>query len=264
MRYFLRRLLNKKWIRSHRKASKRLFFKLIDGKRDGKKLMINIGGGEYTRKHWKVLDYPTEHYNYKKIFIDYCHDLTSSKPLPLPNDSVTFFYSSNALEHIPQEFCQHTLNEIYRCLKPNGAVRLTMPDFDKAHQAFGKNKNKFFVQKYQHKSLEENFIKFFATFLHDKITPDELRRNYQSMAKEEFANFYTQQISRDSQKEFPGYHLNWWNYEKLQKMLSQAGFKTTYCSTPQASHFPEMRGKGRGSGFDSSHPEVCFFAEAVK
>jgi len=47
-------------------------------------------------------------------------------------------------------------------------------------------------------------------------------------------------------------------------MLTKAGFRPIYRSTSLGSRFPEMRGKGRDQGFDSSHPEISIFIEAVK
>ena len=93
----------------------------------------------------------------------------------------------------------------------------------------------------------------------DKVPPEELRKNLTSMGKGDFADCYTRQIPRDSQKIFTGYHINWWNYEKLRRMLKQAGFREIYRSPEQGSRFTEMRGVGRHCGFDSTHPEVSFF-----
>lgn len=245
------------------KLAKKLSFKLIYEKTDNQNLRINIGGGAFIRRHWRVLDYPTQWYNYNKVFIDYCFDLTTGKPLPFSDNSVAYFYSSHTLEHIPLEFCQHILDEIYKCLRLGGAVRLTMPDFDLAYRAFGKNDIEYFV-KYPGENIEGKFLDYFATHMKDKESPEELRKRYNAMGKEEFADFYTQQIPRESQRISPGNHINWWNYEKLERMLAQAGFKDVYRSTAQGSRFSEMKGEGRDWGFDSTHPEVSLFVEAVK
>ena len=252
-------------IRTIKKPIKKLLFKLIDKKTDDQNLMINIGGGEYIRRHWRVLDYPTQWYNHTKVFIDYCFDLMTNKPLPFSDNSVAFFYSAHTLEHIPQEFCQHIFDEIYRCLKNGGAIRITMPDFDLAYSAFGKNDIDFFV-KYPGENIEEKFLDYFATYMEDKVSREELRKRYNSMEKEEFADFYTQQIPRDYHfvKITHSNHISWWNYEKLERMLAQAGFKNIYRSTAQRSRFSEMRGVGRDCGFDSTHPELSLFVEAVK
>lgn len=250
-------------LRTITRLIKKLLFKLIDKKTDDLNLLINVGGGEYVRRQWKVLDYPTQHYSYCRLFIDYRFDLTTNKSLPFSDNSVAFFYSAHTLEHIPQEFCKHILDEIYRCLKNGGAIRITMPDFDLAYSAFGKNDIDFFV-KYAGENIKKKFLNFFATYMEGKESPEELRKRYNSMEKEEFADFYTQQIPRVSQKISCGNHINWWNYEKLERMLAQAGFKNIYRSSVQGSRFSEMRGVGRNCGFDSTHPELSLFVEAVK
>jgi len=47
-------------------------------------------------------------------------------------------------------------------------------------------------------------------------------------------------------------------------MLKYAGFKAINKSNPQKSRFIEMRGIGRNTGFDSTHPEISLFVEAIK
>ena len=220
--------------------------------------MINIGGGYFFKRHWKVLDRPSQWYSFVDGSIDYVFDLTSNEPFPLATASVSFFYSSHTLEHIPQGCCQHVLDEIYRCLKPDGAVRLVMPDFDRAYEAFAQTDLDFF-NGYPGTCLEEKFLDCFATYLKDKVSPEELGRNFESMPQDEFADYYTGKIPQDSQKIYTGNHINWWNYEKLDKMLKQAGFRAVHRSTKQDSRFTEMRGRD----FDT-HPEVSLYVEAVK
>lgn len=156
------------------KILKKKIYNLIDRKIDNQKLMINIGGGYYFRRHWRVMDFPGQWYYFAKGSIDYEFDLTSGDSFPLASNSVSFFFSSHTLEHIPQECCQHIINEMYRCLKPGGAVRITMPDFDLAYEAFARNCIKFFV-KYPGRCIEEKFLDFFATYMKDKIDYEELR-----------------------------------------------------------------------------------------
>ena len=227
--------------------------------------MVNIGGYHYFRRHWRILDNPSDHYSFKLGVLDYEHDLTDPKPFPLKDNSVSFFYTAHTIEHIPQEFCEHVFDEIYRCLKPGGAIRLTMPDFDLAYEAYGKYlKNNeldvdFLKQDYPEKTLEGQFLHFFASYLGDKESPEDVRNNYLNMKKEEFADYYTKKIPRESQKEFTGKHINWWNYEKLSNMLKNAKFTTVYRSNIQESKFNELQGEGRDCGFDSTRPEISLF-----
>jgi len=242
---------------------KKVIFNVVDKRPDAKKRMINIGGGNYFRRHWKVLDYPTPSYRHSDILVDFKFDLTSHEPLPFEDDSVSFFYSAHTLEHIPHEYCQNILGELYRCLIHGGVLRITLPDYDLAYDAYRKQAIGFF-DKYPGEAIEEKFLDFFATFWRGRVAPEDVAREFERMGKTQLADFYTGSIPRESQKTCPGNHINWWNYEKMEKMILDAGFATVYRSGEQESKFWELRGQGRRTGFDSTHPEVSFFVEAVK
>ncbi|MBW2696646.1 MAG: methyltransferase domain-containing protein [Deltaproteobacteria bacterium] len=55
-------------------------------------------------------------------------------PLPFPDDSVDAFYSHHMVEHLP-DLAGH-FRELYRCLKPGGAFRVTGPNGDMAIRKF--------------------------------------------------------------------------------------------------------------------------------
>ena len=255
--------LIKKFIREIYLAVKIQFIKQIFRKIDDKKLMINVGGGNFFRKHWRVLDYPFDRYAYPSYYIDYNFDLVSNIPLPFEDNSVQFFYSSHTIEHIPQERCQHIFNEFFRCLKKKGGLRLTTPDFDKGYEAYVNNDVDFFIKSTDGDNIKERFLHFFATFLMKKISIEEFNKNFEEMERYQFADYYTSKIPREWQ-EGAGEHINWWNFQKAEKMLIKAGFKTIYRSTAQRSRFAEMRGFGYKTGFDSTHPEISVFVEAIK
>ncbi|MDP8297927.1 MAG: class I SAM-dependent methyltransferase [Candidatus Orphnella occulta] len=239
-------------------------FNIIDKETDAGKVMVNIGGGHYYKRHWKVLDFNSDHYNFQMALIDYNFDLTSRKPLPFKDGSVSFFYSSHTFEHIPQEYCKAILGEIFRSLKSGGIARFTMPDFNLAYEAFSRNHKGFFESISLGESIERSFLDFFAGYMKERVSNDKLRKDFSSMSREDFANFYVKDIPGDSQKKSVGSHISWWNYDKLKTMLEEAGFKNIYRSEKQQSAFPEMRGEGIYWGFDSTNPEVSFFAEAIK
>lgn len=239
-------------------------YKIFDFKSDRKNLMINIGGGYFFRRHWYVLDYISNTYDRPKGLIDYNFDLTSDKPFPFENNSVGFFFTSHVLEHIPQEYCQHIFDEIYRCLKPGRAIRISTPDFDLAYETYGRGQLSSLVPEYKEPTEEQTFMHFFAGYLRDKVSPEDVKKNYSVMKKENFADYYTKQIPRKGLENFSNNHINWFNYEKIYKMLRKSGFTIIYRSTPQGSKFKEMKGSGRNTGFDSTYPEWSIFVEAIK
>ena len=245
------------------RLARRYLYRGIDSLGGQRKLMINVGGGNYFRRHWKVLDFPSPHYAWSRTAIDYPHDLTSASPFPLSDESVAFYFSSHTLEHIPQEHVGHVLREMWRTLEPGGAARFTMPDFDIAYAALLARDEEALCQ-WPGRNIEERFLDFFATYWKDKVSPEALAADVRAMSKTELAEHYTHRIPRESQRESPGHHINWWNHDKLAAMLEEAGFRSVYRSTRQGSLFSELRGHGRNTGFDSTYPAVSLFVEAVK
>ena len=236
---------------------------LIDRKEDKENLMVNVGGGYFFKRHWRILDYTSEYYNYQRMIIDYFFNLASNKPFPFKNNEVKFFFSSHTVEHIPQEYCQNIFNEIYRCLKPGGAVRIVTPDFDWGYEAYSKKNYDFFVDALDTKDINKKFLYYFASYFTDIVPSEELKRNFQTMSRHEFADYYTQRIPRESQAKHTGNHISWWNYDKMSSMMKEAGFTTIYRSKAGDSNFNEMRDEKNGFTFDR-HPTISLIVEAVK
>lgn len=56
------------------------------------------------------------------------HSLT--EPIPLPDNSVDSFQSEDVFEHIEYQKLPAVINEIYRLLKPNAILRISLPDYN--------------------------------------------------------------------------------------------------------------------------------------
>jgi len=105
-------------------------------------LNISLGGykgfskySEDIRSKWKTFDIEPR--------ADYVFDLSSKKPFPLKRDSVDNYYASMILEHIYPMNLIHVMSEIYRTLKPNGKIRIVVPDFRKGLSAYFNNELKW-------------------------------------------------------------------------------------------------------------------------
>ncbi len=241
-------------------------------------IMVNVGGGYFLRRGWKSLDHHSSSYPYKVSYLDCNFDLTSGEPFPFADDSVRFFYSQHALEHIPQEFCPHIFAEFHRCLAPGGAVRLCMPDFDKAYEAYRAGDGQFFAHYHGAGAgvPEKALIAMFATGIVGTATPEEVREWAGSMDKEAFADHCTGLVSRANHQNNRGNHINWWTYGKLERMFREVGFDDIQNSSPHQSRFDELRSDGtilglgrlfsldRIQGFDTADPHLSVYAEAVK
>lgn len=106
-------------------------------------LKLNLGCGDQAPKDWTNVDYalgawiaqlPVISFINKKLKIlnfnwpenIYLYDLT--KKFPWADNSVDVIYSSHTLEHLSKTQGLHFLSECYRILKPNGIVRIVVPD----------------------------------------------------------------------------------------------------------------------------------------
>ena len=106
-------------------------------------IQVNLGCGSHTPDGWINVDYAFGAFLFKipgfklinkklKIFnINwsneiFLHDLR--KPLPWKDNSIDIIYSSHTLEHLSKMEGRMLLKECYRVLKPNGIIRIVVPD----------------------------------------------------------------------------------------------------------------------------------------
>lgn len=203
--------------------------------------MVNIGSGKWYAKNWKVLDFSGSWYAYPKYFIDYEYNLMSLKRLPFSDNSVNLFYSEHVFEHIPDEYCLYVFKEIHRSLVSGGGFRVVVPDADLIYNNFFIENLQFFEKwiKKDNATLTEAFLILTA---HPRIPINDadIKNNMLKMEKEEFLNYYSNNLEYDYRR--AGEHINWFNIVKLKNMLNDAGFKTINRTKPQESIFKEIRG----------------------
>jgi len=287
-----------------RENLRKSIFKLLDSMSGQEKIMVNIGGGAFYRRHWKTLDYASpdsKHYDW--IGIDINFDLMSGVPLPFNDNAVDFIYSAHTLEHLSEATSPGLFRDIYRCLKPGGAVRLTMPDFNFGWERFREGRWNELRQLVSHVPSDKFraavtlygtkkarrlfagwpeeppppvstevskaesarlFLEDFANYFVDKESFDVIWKNIHGMTKEAFAYHYTNQIPQGYRRQHPEYHSSWWTADKASNFLQGAGFPEVYESQPFQSRFAEMRGVGKYWGFDYQRPHSSIYVEAVK
>ena len=69
--------------------------------------------------------------------IDYCHSIST---LPMfENESVNLIYSCGSLSYFDREECADVLKEWRRVLKPEGILRLSLPDFESIVKVYLQN-----------------------------------------------------------------------------------------------------------------------------
>jgi len=260
-----------------------VFYQKIDKKRDEEKLMVNIGGGHFLKRHWRTLDVPHGVRNYWRASIDYQQDLCSKTPWPFLDNSVYIFYSSHTLEHVHPEWLTHNMKEAYRCLKSRGGFRIVVPDYDLACDAYEKGNLNFFhkdqynlpnLNHYKNDydgehMLEYAFLRYFSYHMWGKLEVSKIKELYKNMDRYEFADklVYSQPIDLTGIKANIGAHVNWFNPKKLVTVMKEAGFREVAIVKRHKSRFKEIsndKNTSRKRGFDNSYLLISCYVEGYK
>jgi predicted SAM-dependent methyltransferase len=241
-------------------------------------------GAEASFKHpaWTLINLPSEHYG--EDYMDISWDLMSREPLPIEDEKARVIFSRYTLEHVDDGSVQHFLVEANRALIGGGTLRLIVPDIDifylaylaKIPDVFYRPKqdtetfpNDKFAQNPNHASFEQRFLWWFASNaseLHPngatvRISDQEFRDVFKELSFEEAMNYCTSKCSIEVQKKYRENHINWFNADKLLRMLKDAGFTNSYRSGFGQSRYPILR---EVSLLESRQPEIGLFVEAVK
>lgn len=264
-----------------------LYHRIYGKKAVENRRFYNIGAGSFRHPAWTNVDHTSEWYRVvqeKGIDIDW--DLLSLTPLPVQDNSAEIVYSSHTIEHIINEAAQNMFNESHRILRKGGVFRVTTPNIDLDFRAYKENDRHFFYwidwystpkacqriklnRPLNEASIQQIFLWHFASSastLHadgspERITDEELDRIFREMEYQEALNYCISKCSLEVQKKYPGNHINWWNKNKLLRMLRNAGFDNIYVSGYGQSFSPLLRNI---LTFDNTHPKISLYVEAVK
>jgi SAM-dependent methyltransferase len=205
------------------------------------KLRVNVGAGLWYASGWKNLDHSAAWYTYPRGVVDYEYDLTTFGRMPFANASVDLFYSEHVFEHFTNDCCRHIFRELRRSLKPGGGLRVVVPDADLLYTKLMERDEEFFATRMhgRYANLQEAFLILVA---HPRTPFDEelFEQDRQSLSKCEFLDKCTRPMVYDYAR--AGEHINWFNFDKVDAMLHEAGFDEVQQSTAQSSVFPEIRG----------------------
>jgi len=96
-----------------------------------KKVYLHLGCGKKNfGKKWIHLDGS----NYDHI---YSHDIVN---LPFKDNSIDLIYASHVLEYFDREEVNNVLQKYKKCLKPNGILRLAVPNFEMYSKLYSQGK----------------------------------------------------------------------------------------------------------------------------
>lgn len=244
----------------------------------------NVGAGLFKHPYWTNIDYGTQHYSEFQVNPFISHDLMALAPLPIECEKAEFVYSSHTIEHVSDDAVRSMLKEAHRILKPGGGIRLTTPDARLEFEAYRRNDLHFWYWANQYRrpgtweklykvplsqaSIHQLFLHHFASQLTEididqspkkKFSDREIAEHFDRNPNAEAIDFFTQQCKFNP--DHPGNHINWWTHEKAAKFLQEAGFSTIYPSGYGQSAFAPLRNT---TLFDSTHPKISMYIEAVK
>ena len=234
---------------------------------------INIGAGDFYHPFWHNVDMPNDYYaDRQRGRIQIQYDLTSFKPIPFSNNSVRVAYTSHVIEHLRDEHVQHLFREVFRALKPGGYFRITCPDIDLELDAYRRGDNSFWTEPNAYgifnSILEQCFLDHFAsalTMTHPSntksLTDVDVQRVFATKTKEDALNCIVDQIPIEMRKGHPGDHVNWFNCEKIIRMLKEAQFEEIYESRYGQSHCAILRNTRL---FDYTCPGLSLYVECRK
>lgn len=223
--------------------------KLID-----KPCKINIGPGLWKREGWHTLDC------YVKADIQV--DLRKHTPFPIVDNVVEKVFSSHCIEHIEDSHIEFMLKELYRTMKPGGVLRLSCPDADSALEAYKNENRDWFKGICTRKNdpigalLLNTFVSYEAGSGGPQVPENVIRENFNSMEKDEFIKWCLSHVDRS--RPYIA-HINGIYYEKLEKMLKNAGFVDIKRCSFRNSRDEELK----DPAFDM-YENVSLFVECVK
>ena len=273
-------------LQSHRKPDLSAYNALYSAETLARKPFYNVGAGSFRHPYWTNVDKPSDWYRDHQQQDMIAYDLMELVPLPIADNTGLLVYTSHTMEHIPDDAALHFYREAHRILAPGGLLRVTVPDADLFYRAY-RTKDWHFddmVQKYTdpHRalriclgvpanqlSLQQLFLWRIATTVSvhhtesnaDRMTDEEVDNVFETMPYEEALNYCTSRCDLEAQQRNPGCHVNWWNWDKLSRSLSEAGFnQVRRCAFGQSAS-PLLRDTQR---FDSTRPESSLYVEAQK
>lgn len=164
-------------------------------------------------------------------------------------------------------------DECYRVMKTNGVFRISCPDAEYIYQIckketdFWKSGKKWFEESLFYNGGTPRLVDY---LVREIATPkligyvsgtnnEEYKENYDTMEMNEFLEYLT--FGLHFRKDYPGDHINYFTFSKIEKMLKSAGFSFVIRSKYLSSASSELL---KAHKFDLTRPELSLYVEAIK
>jgi predicted SAM-dependent methyltransferase len=217
---------------------------------------------EKTEYHDKQVEFNPEY--------DIAHDLLSLEPIPVESSAAELVHTRFTIASLTNEAAQYMFKEVHRMLKDGGIFRISVPNIDLDYRAYLDNDITFFYWFGDTPiTIEQAFLFHVATQLsslsstevEEKLSDTEFREILENNTMQEALDQCAGRCSLSVQRMNRQDHINWWNSEKLENMLHEAGFSIVYPSAPEQSASPVMRNE---TYFDNEDNRFVMYMEAMK
>lgn len=237
---------------------------------------LNIGSGDSKLPGFINLDMPSNWYSRVQARNDFIPFNAFEDELPFDEQSVSNIYISHVIEHLPENIVERLISDSLRCLRPNGVLRLCFPDAEflysvtkKAPQYWNRKETRFFAAAGKLLNVDPDEFDYLTQEIASwsRLEFDPLQRNafedHKQMKQSEFEDAMKIAHSRSNYSaEFPGRHISWWTYSKLEKLKLENLYPGTQIiqSKFQGSVSTSMT----GYHFDKSVPFLSAYVEYIK
>ena len=252
---------------------------------------INFGPGNFRHKYWQTADKiyvenggkrwsESRGKNFREE-IDHEWDMYEQEPIKVENGSIEVAYASHIVEHAWDLDCFFFFRDVHRILRKGGAFRLTAPNIDLGLRA-AKNKDYSYYGypqflrggRYRERALGPlNGRLPIEWFVIENCSLLVREENSTFLKPDECVEFLwsdddvyktldrASELSDRSLNEKVAAHVNWFNPEKISRMLKQAGFSDVHLSSYGQSICPVLRDTRY---FDNTSPLVSWYIDAIK
>lgn len=238
---------------------------------------LNVGAGSYVINGFDSLDIYTPHYyKSKDRFLENRteYDIRRDE-LPYKESTVDNIYISHVLEHVEDEFVEKFIEDAYRVLKATGVLRICVPDSEFLYEVSRFNNDywswrKKTISNNGHYATEWPLVDQLDYLIRELATP-KMRFNKNRIEKQVLLPSDIRQLDYEEickvlkqslcfRENFPGDHINNWDYKRLKALGMTAGFSHILRSKPGGSVSKAMQ----GSDFDRVHAQMTLYMEFVK
>ncbi|WP_454918617.1 hypothetical protein [Xanthobacter sediminis] len=252
---------------------------------------INFGPGNFRHRYWTTADKIYEANGGKlwsesrgKSFreeIDISWDLYKREPVAIEDGSYEIAYASHVVEHAFDGDDAFFFSDVCRILRPGGVFRVTAPNIDLGLRAARRNDYSYygygqylrggrFLEQVLGTPEQRLPIEYFVVEQCSllvrpengfQLSPIECRAFLWQNDDVYHTLSRASELSDRSLNEKLAAHVNWFNLDKITRMLKAAGFSEVVPSAYGQSVAPVLRDVRH---FDNTSPAMSFYVDAIK